>query len=76
MAREARFERADLTGAKLVGCDLLSATLAKARLHGADFTGANLFRADMARVRLDKATRLDGANLLQVRVTQRRSHGP
>jgi uncharacterized protein YjbI with pentapeptide repeats len=74
-AREARFVRADLTGARLSQIDLLSAFLTKARLAGADFSGASLFRADLSGAKGDADTRFDGANVKQVRVTQRNGRG-
>ncbi len=60
--------RTDFRGAKLTSANLMSTILQKALLHGADLRGANLFRADMAKFKGDKATKLDDAYRVQVRV--------
>ncbi len=68
--------RADLSGASLAGANLMQAILQKAKLLGTDLSDANLFRADLSRVHLDRATKLDGARLVQSRVDPRRQDGP
>lgn len=62
-AKEMLLIRADLTGANLKGSNLMEAMLQKSRLHGADLTRANLFAANLGQIRVDKATRVRGANL-------------
>ena len=50
------------------GADLLEATLSKAVLLGTDLPGTNLSRADLSRARVDGATQLDRALMLDTRV--------
>lgn len=73
MAQETLLIRADLTRATLERANLMYGVLQKARLDGADLRGANLFRADLAKVRLDTATNLEGAHVVEVRVVKDRS---
>jgi uncharacterized protein YjbI with pentapeptide repeats len=54
---------ADLSGATLTGSNLMEAMLQKSKLHGADLSKTNLFAANLGLVRLDRATRVHGANL-------------
>jgi uncharacterized protein YjbI with pentapeptide repeats len=54
---------ADLSSATLTGSNLMEAMLQKSTLHGADLSKANLFAANLGLVRLDKGTRVRGANL-------------
>lgn len=60
-AREARFVKSNLTRALLASANLMNAVLERSVLRGADLRYANLFQADLARVRVDQATRWDGA---------------
>lgn len=57
--------------AQLAGANLSDAVLQKADLRGADLRRSNLFGADLSRVRLDDATRFDGALLHRVRTWPR-----
>lgn len=66
--RDARLIRADLRSASLHGADLLGASLSKAALAGTDLCAASLCRADLSRVRVDGATKLTGALMLDTRV--------
>jgi uncharacterized protein YjbI with pentapeptide repeats len=76
VASDARFVKADLTEAVLVSANLMHALLQRATLCGADLRGANLFRADLFRVRVDGATKTDGAELTEARVLDvRGTHG-
>jgi uncharacterized protein YjbI with pentapeptide repeats len=75
--RAANFYQADMPGARFVRSNLDQSVLASANLMGAvfqnasamgsDFRFANLFRADIARIRIDAATRFDGAHVKRVR---------
>ncbi len=69
------FIRTVLRGATFERANLPTALLQKADLKGADFSGANLFRADLARVRGDKASRFEDANMDQIRFVRRREEG-
>ena len=71
LAQGALLRRADCAGANLSGVDLRDAILQHADLRGTDLRRANLFGADLARVRLDGATRLDGALLTRARTWPR-----
>ena len=73
-AQRSLFVRTELRHADLRGANLMFAILQKTALHGADVRGANLFRADMAKVRGDKATRFDGAYLVEIRVVPEKNH--
>jgi len=75
-ARGARFVKADLSGTTMTSMNLMDALLQRAILRGADLSGSNLFRADLLRVRVDGKTRLDGAEMTDIRfVDARRDHG-
>ncbi|GAC1538778.1 MAG: DUF2169 domain-containing protein [Polyangiales bacterium] len=67
-ARGARFVRSQASNASFEVADLMDAVLDKAVLLAANLSHANLFQADLARVRLDTATRFDGANLKRARL--------
>jgi uncharacterized protein YjbI with pentapeptide repeats len=71
---EARFERANLTGADLRGADLRGALLARANVAGADFEQASLFRADGAQMVGDTKTSFRDANLKNLRYVQARGN--
>ncbi|MFO0587752.1 MAG: DUF2169 domain-containing protein [Polyangiaceae bacterium] len=74
-AKEARFVKANLENGDLSAANLMSALLQRADLRGANLSGSNLFRADLLRVRVDGATRLDGAETGDLRfVKARRDH--
>lgn len=74
-AKQAALVRADLRGAKLVDVNLMMGLLQKANIEGADFTGANLFRADLARIKGNRGTRFDDANMKQIRFVERSDDG-
>lgn len=67
----ALFRRANCPNANFFGANLRDAIMQHANLRGADLRQANLFAADLSRVRLDTATRLDGALLERARTWPR-----
>jgi uncharacterized protein YjbI with pentapeptide repeats len=67
-AREARFDKADLSDASLLAANLMGASFMGATIEGVDLRGTNLYAADMARVRSDNRVRLDDALLTKVRI--------
>lgn len=75
-ARGARFVKTDLSGATMTSMNLMDALLQRATLRGTNLSGSNLFRADLLRVRVDGNTRLEGAEMTDIRfVDARRDHG-
>lgn len=70
-ARAALLRRAQCAGANFWGANLQDAILQHANLRGADLRQANLFSADLARVKLDTATRVDGALMARARTWPR-----
>jgi uncharacterized protein YjbI with pentapeptide repeats len=75
VAPDALFVRANLKQAKLRRADLMQSILQKANIEGADFSGANLFRGDFAKIRGDKETSFEGANMKFIRFVDREQHG-
>jgi uncharacterized protein YjbI with pentapeptide repeats len=71
VGRGALMMKANLRGANMVSVNLMESFLQKADLRGTDLRGANLFRADFAKIRRDKDTKLDDANLKQIRFVKR-----
>ena len=71
LARETKFEVADLREAEMMSGNFMHASFARAAIYGADLRGANLHGADMARVRSDPQVQLDHALLTKVRVHPR-----
>ena len=73
-AKQALFIRADLRDAELISANLMLSLLQKANIEGADFQGANLFRADFARIKGDRGTSFEDANMKQIRFVERSKH--
>lgn len=65
---EARFVRANLDQSVFASANLMSAVFQNASALACDFRFANLFRADIARIRIDTATRFDGAHVKRARI--------
>ncbi len=61
------FVRTKLNHADLKSANMTNAIVQKADISSADMRGVNLFRADMAKIKADQGTRLDDANLRQIR---------
>ncbi|HWS13666.1 MAG TPA: DUF2169 domain-containing protein [Rhodocyclaceae bacterium] len=76
LAKGARWIRADLSGAQGAAGNLMECLLTGADLRGARFDGANLFGADLGRVRVDAATRFDGALTTRVNTYPRAAADP
>lgn len=72
-ASGALWRKTGLKGARLAGINLQDAVLSHADLRGADLRDSNLFGADLSRVRLDDATRFDGALTQRARTWPRLS---
>jgi uncharacterized protein YjbI with pentapeptide repeats len=71
VARQTRFDKANLAEAELISANLMKASFINATIASADFRGANLYAADLARVRNDGQARFDEALLTKVRVYPR-----
>lgn len=71
IARQTRFDRANLADAEFISANLMNASLTNATIDGADFRGANLYAADLARIRNDGRAQFDEALLTKVRVYPR-----
>jgi uncharacterized protein YjbI with pentapeptide repeats len=71
VARQTRFDKADLSQAEFISANLMNASFTNAIIASADFRGANLYAADLARIRNDGQARFDDALLTKVRVYPR-----
>ncbi|PRQ10247.1 DUF2169 family type VI secretion system accessory protein [Enhygromyxa salina] len=71
IARETKFEKADLSDAVMLSANLMHASFTNAIIRGVDLRACNLHGADMARIRSDERVQLDEALLTKVRVNPR-----
>lgn len=61
--RWANLDKADFKQASLNTADLFEASLRQAGLQGTDVRGGNLYGADLYKIKVDRNTRPDGANI-------------
>ena len=70
-AHKALLIRANLAGADLRGADMLDAILQKATIDSADFRDANMYRVDFAKIKGNRGTKFDRANMKRIRFVER-----
>ncbi len=63
--------KANLKNANLTSANLMEAILQKANIDGANFQGANLFRVDFAKVKGNRTTNFEDANMKHIRFVDR-----